>query len=213
VVVARVALSSAANSWNRVEGKMVRWHRGFGYQLLAGAPGPYAFAVRVNVRGSSGAGKSTFSRRLADRLHVPYVELDALYHGPDWGEPTAAEFRSRVEPIVASEAWVIDGNYEGKLGDLVLREADVVVWLDLPLRVKLRRLWQRTRFRTGHDVELWSGNRETWANALWGRESLFVWAVRTHVRHRRTFRGWVPPDRLVRLRSADEARVWLERRK
>lgn len=165
---------------------------------------------RVNVKGSSGSGKSTFARRLAAKLDVPYVELDALHHGPSWSEPTAAEFQARVRPIVEREAWVIDGNYEPKLGDLVLREADLVVWLDLPLALKLRRLWRRTRHRIRDDVELWSGNRESWKGAFWGRESLFVWAIRSHFRHRHTFPRCVPPDRLVRLRSPAEARRWLE---
>jgi adenylate kinase family enzyme len=166
---------------------------------------------KINVKGSSGSGKSTFARELASRLDLPYVELDALHHGPNWSEPTPAEFRARVRPIVERDGWVIDGNYEGKLGDLVLREAELVVWLDLPLWPKLRRLWQRTRHRIRNEVELWSGNRESWKNAFGGGDSLFVWAIRSHVRHRRTLPERVPPARLVRLRSAEEARRWLER--
>ncbi len=165
---------------------------------------------RVNVKGSSGSGKSTFARELAAKLDLPYVELDALHHGPNWSEPTPAEFRDRIRPIVDREAWVIDGNYEWKLGDLVMREADLVVWLDLPLALKLRRLWRRTRHRIRNDVELWSGNRESWKNALWGRESLFVWSIRSHFRQRWTLAGQVPPARLVRLRSSEEARRWLD---
>lgn len=167
--------------------------------------------TRVNVKGLSGSGKSTFARELAARLGVPYVELDALHHGPNWSEPTAAEFRARVQPIAEREAWVIDGNYEWKLGDLVLREAELVVWLDLPLVLKLRRLWRRTRHRIRDDVELWNGNRESWKSAFWGRESLFVWAIRSHFRHRRTLPSRVAPRRLVRLRTPDEAQRWLER--
>ena len=30
------------------------------------------------------------------------------------------------------DGWVIDGNYESKLGELVLGQADTIVWLDLP---------------------------------------------------------------------------------
>ena len=55
-------------------------------------------------------------------------------HGPNWTETPDDELRALVEPIVASDGWVIDGGYRGKLGDLVLRNADVVVWLDLPVR-------------------------------------------------------------------------------
>jgi adenylate kinase family enzyme len=168
---------------------------------------------RVNVKGTSGSGKTTFGQELARRLEVPYVELDALHHGPNWAEPTADEFRARVREAMAAapDGWVIDGNYEVKLDDTVLAAADTIVWLDLPLGLKLRRVWRRTTRRIRDDVELWNGNRETWRNALWGRESLFAWLIRGHVRHRRTWPRLHGRDpRFVRLRSAAEARDWLE---
>ena len=168
---------------------------------------------RVNVKGTSGSGKSTFSEELARRLGVPWIELDALHHGPNWSEPTDEEFRTRVGAAMAdaSAGWVIDGNYEHKLGDLVLDAADTIVWLDLPLWFKLRRVWRRTMHRIRDEVELWGGNRETWRGAVWGRDSLFVWTVRMHFRHRlRWPRRFAGDPRLVRLRSVEEARRWLE---
>jgi adenylate kinase family enzyme len=167
-------------------------------------------ARRINVKGTSGSGKSTFAAELARRLELPYVELDALYHGPNWTQPTPGEFRDRVRPYVARDGWVIDGNYDADLGDLVIGAADTIVWLDLPLRTKLRRVWRRTIHRIRHDVELWSGNRESWRSAFWSRESLFIWTLRAHVRHKLTWPRRLPRDRLVRLRSPEEARRWLE---
>jgi adenylate kinase family enzyme len=171
---------------------------------------------RVNVKGTSGSGKSTFSRELARRLEVPYVELDALHHGPNWNEASAEELQARVREAIAAapDGWVIDGNYEGKLGNQVLGEADTIVWLDLPLRLKLRRLWRRTSSRIRNDVELWNGNKETWWNAVWGPQSLFGWMVRTHVSQRREWpRRFAGDPRFVRLRSDAEARAWLELQK
>ena len=70
---------------------------------------------------ASGSGKSTVGRALAERLGVPYVELDALVHGPNWTETPDDELRRILEPMLAGEGWVIDGGYRGKIGDLVLR--------------------------------------------------------------------------------------------
>ncbi|MGZ4319843.1 MAG: adenylate kinase [Gaiellaceae bacterium] len=168
---------------------------------------------RVNVKGTSGSGKSTFAAELARRLALPYVELDALHHGPNWSEPTPEEFRARVREAMdaAPEGWVIDGNYEAKLGDTVIGPADTIVWLDLPLGLKLRRLWRRTSHRIREDVELWSGNKESWRSAVFGWESLFVWMLRGHFRHRRTWpRLYADDPRFVRLRSVEEARRWLD---
>jgi adenylate kinase family enzyme len=169
---------------------------------------------RVSVVGTSGSGKTTVAASLAGRLGVPHVELDALHHGPSWTEASAEELQERVRAALAGlDGWVVDGNYHGKIGDLVLRRADTVVWLDLPLAVCLARLWRRTSHRIRDGVELWNGNREDWRNVLVGRESLFVWAVRSHVRRRRTWPqelGAPEHVQLVRLRSQREVSRWLE---
>jgi len=170
--------------------------------------------MRVNVKGISGSGKTTFARKLAERLGVPYLELDAVHHiGPNWTEATAEELQAAACEFMAGapDGWVIDGNYEGKLGDLVVEQADLVVWLDLPLRVSLRRLWRRTHGRLRNNVELWGGNRESWRAAFLGWNSLFVYAVRSWFRHRRELpRKFSGDPRLVRLRSPGKARRWLE---
>ena len=168
---------------------------------------------RINVKGTSGSGKTTFAQELARRLDLPFVELDALHHGPNWSEPTAEEFRARVREAMEAnpDGWVIDGNYEAKLGDTLIGAADTIVWLDLPLRLKLRRVGRRTRERIRNDVELWNGNKETWPNALWSRDSLFAWLIRGHFRHRRDWpRRYDGDPRFVRLRSVAEARRWLD---
>jgi adenylate kinase family enzyme len=169
--------------------------------------------VRVNVKGISGSGKSTFARELAERLGVPYLEIDAVHHGPNWTEASAEELQARVSEFMAAapEGWVVDGNYESKLGELVLGAADRIVWLDPPLQVALRRLWRRTVQRIRGEVELWSGNRESWRGGFWGRDSLFAWTLRSWARHRRQWpRRFAGDPRVVRLRSAAEARRWLE---
>lgn len=168
---------------------------------------------RVNVKGISGSGKSTFAAELARRLELPYIELDALHHGPNWTEATADELQTRVREAMdaAPHGWVIDGNYERKLSGLVLDAADTIVWLDLPFVLKARRLLRRTAHRIGNDVELWNGNKESWRTVFVGRDSLFWWMVKGHFRHRREWpRQFEGDPRFVRLRSVEEARRWLD---
>ena len=162
------------------------------------------------VASASGSGKTTLGRELARRLDVPFHELDALHHGPGWTEATADELRARVEPLVAEDAWVVDGAYRGKLGDLVLERAELVVWLDLPLRVWLPRLLRRTVSRIVRREELWNGNRERVRSAFFSRDSVIYFALRAHVRHRRNYPAELAPYTIVRLRSPREVETWLD---
>ena len=162
------------------------------------------------IASASGSGKTTLGRELARRLGVRFVELDALYHGPDWTEATPEELRERVEPLLAGDGWVVDGSYRSKLGDLVLERADTVVWLDLPRRVWLPRLLARTVRRIVRREELWGGNRETWRNVLLGRDSLVLFAVRAYPRNRRRNPVDLARFPVVRLRSRREVRRWLD---
>jgi adenylate kinase family enzyme len=155
----------------------------------------------IVITSASGNGGTTFSRALAERLGVPFVELDALNHGPGWVEATPEELRAKVAPIVATASWVIDGSYRGKLGDLVLARTDAVVWLDLPMTVWLPRLLRRTIGSIVRKEELWSGNRETLRGALVGRDALIPWTLRHYRRRRRKYPRELDRFNLVRLRT------------
>jgi adenylate kinase family enzyme len=162
------------------------------------------------VASASGNGKTTLGRELARRLDVPFLELDALVHGPNWVETPDDELRALVEPVVASDGWVIDGSYRSKLGELVLAGADTVVWLDLPIRVWLPRLVRRTLRRIrGHEL-LWNGNTESYRTAFWGRESLIAYSLRMHVSRRRRYAGQLAPYSVVRLRTPRQVQRWLD---
>jgi len=165
------------------------------------------------IGSASGNGKTTFARELATRLDAPFHELDALVHGPGWVETPDDVLRRQVEQIVAGDAWVIDGAYRGKIGTLVLDAADTVVWLDLPLVVWLPRLVRRTFRRIRRREELWNGNRETFRSAFWGRESLFVFSLRSHFVRRRRWPDELAAYPVVRLRTVDDVERWLERQR
>lgn len=170
---------------------------------------------RISVAGTSCAGKTTTSRAIAERLGIPHIELDALFHGPDWSAPPKNEFQRRVrEALDGSAGWVADGNYGGALGGLVLERAQTVVWLDLPLNLCLRRMWTRTRHRIRTREELWeSKNRETIRNVFLTRDSLILWTLKAHFRHRREWPARFaahPQLKVVRLRSPRDVERWLD---
>jgi adenylate kinase family enzyme len=158
---------------------------------------------------ASGSGKTTLGRRLAEALDVPFVELDAIHHQAGWRELSADELRQEVEPIAGTDAWVIDGAYRGKLGDLVLERADTIVWIDLPRRVWLPRLVRRTLRRILLREELWNGNRESLRTALAGRSSLLAFTLRNEPRRRQRYPRELARFRVARLRSQRQVDAFL----
>ncbi len=172
---------------------------------------------RVSVVGTSGSGKTTVARRLAGRLGVPHVELDALFHGPGWQPADADAFLAAVDDATSGEGWVVDGNYRAVVGEgPVWARADTVVWLDLPRAVVMRQVVRRTLRRALRREELWNGNREPVLGLVrWdpGR-SIVRWAWSTHAERRQQLEGAMGSPTcahlmFVRLRSRAEIGAFL----
>ena len=184
-------------------------------RVIAGAdthalPGP---GRRILVGGISGVGKTTLARQLAERLGLPYVEMDALYHGPGW-QPRA-EFTDDVARFAATPEWVTDSHGYRVVRDLLWSRADTVVWLDYPRRIVMWRVITRTWRRRRRREPLFNGNVE---GPLWtfftDRDHIVRWAWTQH-HHRRedmARRRNDPAYRhltVVHLRHPREAARWL----
>ncbi len=138
---------------------------------------------RICVVGTTGSGKSTMAQSVAERLHIPHIELDALHWEPGWKEADREQTRRRLAEIVANDAWAIDGNYRF-LRDILWPRAEAVVWLDYPLPLILWRLWWRTWRRVLSQEVLWGTNKERLAEQFFSKESLFLWAFKTYGEHK-----------------------------
>lgn len=165
---------------------------------------------RVIVAGVSGTGKTTLATRIASVIDAPHVEIDGLFHGPNW--TPRPEFLDDVRALVARPAWVTEWQYS-TARDLLAEHADLLVWLDLPFRQTLGRVTRRTvRRRLTREV-LWNGNIEPpLRTVLTDREHVVRWAVSTRRKYHELVPGAVglSPDLVVvRLRSQAEVERWL----
>ena len=165
------------------------------------AAGSLAGVRRVSMVGNSGSGKSTLGRALAARLDVPYVELDAIFHQPNWTPLPNDEFRARVATIVDGHGWVIDGNYS-VVRDLVWARSDTVVWLDPPRRIVMRRIVLRTLRRVATRQRLWNGNHERLSNLVTrdAHRNIVLWAWREHAKYRQRYGAAARDPEFARLR-------------
>ena len=164
---------------------------------------------RIWVVGISGAGKSTVADTLAARLGVTAVHLDDIHWQPGWVELPRAELIARVGPLVAGDAWVIDGNYSD------VRRAhgertELYVWLDPPLVTAFFRVLRRTLRRIARDEVCCNGNKESLANAIFGPDSVLWYVVRMHGPRRRKLTEEMAGKPHVRLRSRRDVAAYLE---
>lgn len=165
---------------------------------------------RVLVAGTSGSGKSTFAARLAAVFGLEHVEIDGLFHGPGW--VPRPEFVADVERFTSRTGWVTEWQYH-TVRPLLAERADLLVWLDYPRHVVMRRVVARTVRRRIRNEELWNGNRE---RGLWrvlvDRDHIVRWAWRTHEATPKRVAELLelrPELSVVRLRSPAEAEAWL----
>jgi adenylate kinase family enzyme len=170
---------------------------------------------RIAIIGTTGSGKTTLAKQLSHQLGAPRIELDALHWGPHWTPAPSEQFRAGADAATRGERWVADGNY-GKVRDLVWGRADTLIWLDYPLVVNFWRLTRRNLGRIVTREELWHGNRESFRTHFLSRDSLYVWAVRSHRRHRREWTdllasGDYPHLAIARFRSPQATARWLAR--
>ena len=142
---------------------------------------------RIGIIGTTGSGKSTLARQLSSVINIPCFELDNLYWEPNWTNVSADVFRARVATVVGQERWIVEGNYSA-VRDLIWQRADCLVWLNYPLHVNLSRLVRRTFRRVFAGEACCNGNRESLLRAF-GKDSIFLWALKTHGPRRREYPG------------------------
>jgi adenylate kinase family enzyme len=168
---------------------------------------------RISVVGNTGSGKTTVAEAVASDLGLRCLELDSVFHRPDWQPLDTEEFRRIVAEFTAAEAWVVDGNYPA-VSDIVWSRADTVVWLDPPRHRLMRQLVPRTVRRMAAGTELWNGNRERWRYLFRREESILLYAWTNHRRLRAMYESaQADPENahlsFVRLRTPEDIEALL----
>lgn len=135
------------------------------------------------IIGQPGAGKSTLARALGARSGLPVVHIDHIHWQAGWVERPAAEKTRMCRAVEAQERWIFEGGHSATWANRMAR-ADLLVWIDLPVGLRLRRvLWRTLRDYGRTRPDLPEGCPEGF-----GTETLpfwrFVWRTRHSARNR-----------------------------
>lgn len=99
---------------------------------------------RIMIIGAPGSGKSTLAQGLGAHFDLPVYHIDREVHWlPDWQERPRDEKIRIAQDIEARERWVFEGGLSSTYTNRAAR-ADMLVWLDLPIALRLFRVIRRS---------------------------------------------------------------------
>lgn len=86
-------------------------------------------ASRIMVVGSSGAGKTTLSRKIATRFGLTHISMDKEFFWlPGWVARERPEQRQMISEAIKDDRWIMDGSNPTSF-DLRLPRTDFVIWV------------------------------------------------------------------------------------
>lgn len=127
---------------------------------------------RVMIVGGSGSGKSTLARALGARTGLPVHHMDHIHWLPGWQMRPRAERTAMALEVERGDAWIFEGGFSTTY-DHRLSRADTLVWLDLPVALRLWRVTRRLILHWGQRrPDMAEGcvegiHGETWAFYRW----------------------------------------------
>lgn len=98
---------------------------------------------RVMIVGGSGAGKSTLARGFGAATGLPVHHMDHIHWQAGWVARSRAQRKDMALAIEAQDRWIFEGGFSTTYDNRAAR-ADTLIWLDVPVAVRLWRVTWRT---------------------------------------------------------------------
>jgi len=107
--------------------------------------------MKIAIIGIPGSGKSTLASKLHTILGIPIFHLDQYFWHPGWQRPDRDEFIRIHNELCDQKEWIIEG-MATRLFEYRLKQAEVIIFLDVPLYVCLYRIFKRALLNFGKVV-------------------------------------------------------------
>ncbi len=99
--------------------------------------------MKILIIGIVASGKTTLAKKLSKEYNIKHYEIDLIVHDDkDNYKRTNEEQQNLIKRINENDNWIIEGTLRKNLFNL-LQLADIIIYLDIPLMVRKRRILTR----------------------------------------------------------------------
>lgn len=96
--------------------------------------------MKILIIGIVASGKSTLATKLSKQLNIKHYEIDLIVHDDENKKMRShQEQLDIINEIDKNEDWIIEGTLRKNLY-ILLDLAEKIIYLDIPLRVRKRRI-------------------------------------------------------------------------
>lgn len=118
---------------------------------------------RIHILGASGSGTSTLAGALEKKLGFRHFDTDNYYwlpSEPPYEKKRPAEDRLRMiaDDISRTDKWALSGSLCG-WGDVLIQHFELIVYLWIPMEIRIPRLIEREKKRYGKEAIEAGGER------------------------------------------------------
>ncbi len=98
---------------------------------------------KITICGVPASGKSTLANKIGSGLGIPVYHLDKISWKDGGVFASQEEIIGKVSEILEKSEWIIEGSLpRSKTFDMRIREADIIILLDVPIWLIL---WRQTK--------------------------------------------------------------------
>ncbi|TSD06323.1 MAG: adenylate kinase [Parcubacteria group bacterium Greene0714_7] len=160
---------------------------------------------RIVIVGVSASGKSVFARKLAQKINLPLIFVDAIMWQTGWSYIGDVETAKKLDEVSSASEWIIEGYIVKEARSFVFERADSIIYLDYhPLIASLRYIQRWWMHRKNSRPEL-AGSPEKFS---WKFLKL-VWTKGEAVSLNRFLAQLKDKNKIIKLHSPKEAKHFL----
>ncbi len=119
--------------------------------------------MKITIIGHAGCGKSFLADKISKKLNIPHIHIDNIWfeagghllkiHDTEAKMVMTRTVERKLLELISDESWVSDGLYK-TLQIEIAKRADIIIYLDIPLVMRIINHLKRTLFRADRHPEL-----------------------------------------------------------